>query len=198
MEDGQKLGSARAIIDPDGDLVLVIEGRELVVSRKALCLSSSVFRAMLRDGSPFLESTDQVIASDGLRRIQLKEDNYEAMSIVAKVIHMQHDIVPVTVSFNMLETLAVACDKYDIRQCLGFWPQKWSEPHFHTVTTPGYERWLFIAFIFRNATVFSMISQHFMLNTKLTETGDLQFPGSNQTSEGVPNGILGTYDRVCT
>ena len=190
MADEEQGSSLRATIDPDGDLVLVIEDKGLLVSRKTLCLGSSVFHAMLRDGSPFWESTDQAVASDGFRHILLKEDNYEAMKIVASVIHLQHDMVAMEVSFEVLDALAKLCDKYDLRKCLGLWPQKWSEPYTDSVPKPCYERWLFIALAFRNDAVFCQISRHLILNTAISETGDLQFPGSSETSDGVPAGIL--------
>lgn len=191
MKDEQQSSSIRTTIDPEGDLVLVVEEQELLVSRNVLCLSSVVFRAMLGKGSNFLESKDQVMSTDDLRLIHLKEDNYKALKIVACAIHMQHDMVPMQVSFEELDTLATLCDKYDLRKSLGLWPQKWSEPHVGSASTPGYERWLFIAFVFRNSAAFSEISRHLMLTTKISKIGDLQFPGSTHVDEGVPIGILG-------
>ena len=49
-----------ATIDPNGDVRLILDHGTFKVSRKALCLSSPVFLAMLRDDSRFLESSDEV------------------------------------------------------------------------------------------------------------------------------------------
>lgn len=192
MEDSRHLSSTRATIDPDGDLVLEVQGRELLVSRKVLCLSSSVFRAMLRNGSAFIESTGPVISDDGLQHIRLQEDDYEAMRIMTNVIHLQHDWVPTKISFEFLDALAILCDKYDLRKCLGLWPQKWSKPWNEFVSEPGYERWLFIALVFRNKASFTQISKHLMLAKTLD---DPLFSRSSRTIEGVPTGILGNCNR---
>ncbi len=178
MEDEESLDSMRTTIDPDGNLVLVVDDHELLVSRDVLCLSSSVFRAMLRKGSPFLESTKQVISSDGLTYIHLGDDNYEVMRIVASAIHLQHDMVPMKVPFEVLDSLATICDRYDLRESLGLWPQKLSEGYIDSVTEPGNERWLFIAMVFRNAAIFSEITRRLMLITTISENGDLQFQAS--------------------
>ena len=190
------MSSSRITVDPEGDLVLVVEGSELLVSRNVLCLSSSVFRAMLRKGSPFLESKNHTTSSDGLQLIHLEDDDFEILSIVANVIHVQHDKVPNEVSFRVLDTLAIVCDKYDLRKCLGLWPQKWSEPYLDKVWQPGFERWLFIAMVFRNGPIFSETSKRLIMNTAISDTGDLQTAGSVWNTEGVPSGILGKHVRI--
>ena len=189
--DEQQPNSMRTTVDPEGDLVLLVEDKELLVSRNVLCLSSSVFRAMLRKGSPFLESTNKTTSSDGLRQVRLEDDDFEILSIVANVIHVQHDKVPTEVPFGVLDTLAAVCDKYDLRKCLGLWLQKWSEPYLDKISNPGYERWLFIAMVFRNGPIFSAISKRLIIGTAISEFGDLQTPGSVWNPEGVPAGILG-------
>ena len=188
IEDKQDLIPPRTKIDPNGDLVLVIEEKELLVSRKVLCLSSSVFNAMLGDGSPYLESSSRVVASDGLGYVKLKEDNHEAMEIVTNVAHLQHDLVPGRLSFGLLDRIDTLSDKYDLRRCLGLWPQKWSEANIATVEKPGFERWLFIALVFRDAAIFSQISKRLILQSTTSTDGTLSFAW---TSEGVPAGILG-------
>ncbi len=120
MEDEQQSSSIRTTIDPEGDLVLVVEEQELLVSRNVLCLSSVVFRAMLGKGSDFLELKDQVMSTDDHQLIHLKDDNYKAVKIVACAIHMQYDMVPMEVSFEELGTIATLCDKYDLRKGLVF------------------------------------------------------------------------------
>jgi hypothetical protein len=191
MEDEQQSSSIRTTIDPEGDLVLVVEEQELLVSRNVLCLSSVVFRAMLGKGSDFLELKDQVMSTDDHQLIHLKDDNYKAVKIVACAIHMQYDMVPMEVSFEELGTIATLCDKYDLRKGLGLWPQKWSEPYVGSASMPGYERWLFIALVFRNTAAFSRVSTHLVLTTKISENGDLEFPGSAHADEGIPTGVLG-------
>lgn len=191
MGDDQQSSSIRTTIDPEGDLVLVVEEQKLLVSRNVLCLSSVIFRAMLGKGSVFLELKNPVMSTDNHQLIHLKEDNYKAVNIVTCVIHMQYDMVPMEVSFEELGTIAALCDKYDFRKGLGFWPQKWSEPHIESASKPGYERWLFIALAFRNTAAFSRVSEHLVLTTTISVNGDLEFPGSAHADEGIPAGVLG-------
>ena len=189
MEEESSTYSNRTKIDPDGDLVLVLREQELLVSRKVLCLSSSVFRAMLRDGSAFAESSNRVIASDGFQHIDLEDDDCEAMTIVANVIHLQHDLIPEKVSFGLLGRLAEVCDKYDLRKSFGFWPQKWSEIHLQSDS----RRWLFISLVFRIPTVFLLVSKRIILSVNLSEDGDLDAPGFARITEGVPDVLLGIH-----
>ena len=193
--DEQRSKSTLTKIDSEGDLVLMIEGKELLVSRKVLCLSSSVFRAMLSTGSPFLESQDPKIAADGLQHIELQEDNYEAMKIIAGVVHFQHGTVPIKVSLKLLDTIATACDKYGLQGCLGLWPQKWTDPHINSPEYLDYARWLFIALVFRNAAIFSKITRQLVIHTEITSDDDLDFAEHGRISKHVPTTVLSKHIR---
>lgn len=115
--------------DPEGDLKMVLDKGTLLVSRKVLTLSSNVFRAMLGKGSKFMEAGDSNRNQDGVQIIQFPEDQYETMTVVANVIHLQFDKVPKEVSFQQLYQIAILCDKYDLKRCLNHYPDMWSKPY---------------------------------------------------------------------
>ena len=182
--------STTSIVDPDGDLYMNLDEGRLLVSRKALCLSSSVFQAMLGEGSRFGESEAKVFASDDIQQISFKEDNFATMQIVAWIIHLRNDKVPLTVSFAQLYELAVVCDKYDLRRCFGQWPPLWSKPYFSQLKKEGFESWLFISIVFGDQEAFAEITRHLILNSKLSETGTLLTANGYDFSGGVPESVL--------
>lgn len=59
--------ASKEVIDPDGDLILVLPNAELQVSSKFLCMTSKVFKAML--STRFAEGTADLVG--GIRRINL-------------------------------------------------------------------------------------------------------------------------------
>ena len=181
-------------IDRDGDLRMKFatkeDGEGLLVNRHTLCLSSSVFRAMLGVDSPFKESARNATADGGIQDVTFEDDDFKTMEILMNVIHLQHHNVPRGVSFEQLDKIAQLCDKYDLVRSLGPWPELWSKPYEVKIETEGYERWLFIAIVFKNAPVYYRITKHLILATRLTDTelvvNDRRF------AEGVPTRVLGT------
>ncbi len=58
---------SREVIDPEGDIILILPNAELQVSSKILCMTSKVFKAML--STNFAEGNADAVG--GLRRIDL-------------------------------------------------------------------------------------------------------------------------------
>ena len=75
-------------IDPRGDVKLVLDDGIFRVSRKALCLSSPVFLAMLDDDSQFWEASAEATRKGWIRDIPLREDDFGTMEIVMRVMHL--------------------------------------------------------------------------------------------------------------
>ena len=192
-EDGQSMATPLVTIDRDGDLRMNFATKEdwegLLVNRHTLCLSSSVFRAMLGVDSPFKESARNATADGGIQDVAFEDDDFKTMEILMNVIHLQHHNVPREVSFEQLDKIAQLCDKYDLVRSLGPWPEVWSKPYEAMTETEGYERWLFIAIVFKKAPIYSRITKHLILATWLTDTelvvNDRGF------AEGVPTRVLG-------
>lgn len=178
------------MIDPHGDVNLVLDDGTFKVSRKALCLSSPVFLAMLDDDSQFWEASDKAACKGRIRDIPLREDDFDTMEIVMRIIHHQNDTVPTKVSFQQLNEIAVVCDKYAFRELLIPWSFLWSQPYLDSVEKDGFESWLFISIVFRNEDAFTRITKHLILNTSLSSSGILSHLSGIDLEEGIPDGII--------
>ena len=69
------------VMDPEGDIILVLGDVGLQVSSKVLSLASPVFKAMF--GPHFAEGQGQA-SSTKIRRVKLHDDDVEAMKILCK------------------------------------------------------------------------------------------------------------------
>ena len=96
-------------IDKDGDLILVLKHPELRVSSKVLSLASPVFKALCKPG--FTEGN--TIAMGGTSRINLPEDDTDAMTAFCRVTHFRRHSNDETTPITLLENLAIVTDKYD-------------------------------------------------------------------------------------
>ena len=178
-------------IDPHGDVRLILDGGTLKVSRKALCLSSRVFLAMLGEDSRFFEASDRATRDDGIRDVPLGDDDFGTMEILMKIIHLQNDMVPTKVSFQQLTEIAVVCDKYAMRKCVIPWSSLWSQLYLDSVENDGFEPWLFISVVFQNEDVFTRITKHLILNTRMSSSCILTNSNGITFDEGVPGDIIG-------
>ena len=166
-----RFAAATIIVDIDGDLTMSLKGGNLRVSRKVLSLSSPVFRAMLGAESRFSESTDKEFERDGTQVVSFEDDDFQTMAIVARIMHLQSNQVPKKLTFKQLYQVAILCDKYDFKECLGPWPNIWAKPYLKSYALEGYEGWLFMSIVFGNEEIFKDISKHLILNSKVTADG---------------------------
>lgn len=183
-----------SVIDRQGDLYMVLDNGRLLVSRKALCLSSSVFLAMLGEESQFSESKAKIIRSDGIQEITFRDDDFSAMQLVTNVIHLQNDKVPLNVSFQQLHQIAILCDKYDLKRCLGYWPEKWAAPWLDSYSKAGYEALLFISTTFRFPSTFKNTTKHLIRNAIVSKSV-LSINGI-EFGEGVSLKIMSKYSSI--
>ena len=110
-----RFAAATIMVDADGDLTMRLKGGKLKVSRKVLSISSPVFRAMLGAGCPFRESTDMELERDGTQAVSVEDDDFQTMAMIARIMHLQSDMVPDKLTFKQLYQVAVLCDKYDLK-----------------------------------------------------------------------------------
>ena len=169
--------------DNDGEL------RGLLVNKHTLRLSSPVFRTMLADDSPFLESGSKTTNWNGKQVIQFEDDDLAAMEIVMNAIHLQHHRIPMRITIALFEELAIVCDKYDIR-CLGPWAESWSRDHLHQDCS-SLPRPLFIAWVFKLADWFVRLTKDLILETASSSKGELLREYSSHFREGVPQSVVG-------
>lgn len=225
--EGRQVASSVTVIDPNGDLQMDFvvrinhkairtddyvdltndvvcsndndgELRGLIVNKHTLGLSSPVFRTMLADDSPFLESGSKTTNWDGKQVIRFEDDDMAAMEIVMNAIHLQNHRIPMRITITLFEELAIVCDKYDIR-CLGPWAENWSKDHLYQDCS-SLPRPLFIAWVFKLADWFVRVTKYLILETASSSEGELLLEYSSHFREGIPQSILGkmqgTYIRI--
>ena len=186
-----RTGPVTLVIDPEGDLYMKLDTGSLKVSRKTLSLSSPVFLAMFGASSKFKETTDKTLDHEGVQIVTFDDDNFEIMAIIANIMHLRSDVVPNTLTFKQLYQIAVLCDKYDLKRCLGPWTSIWATPYLDCYSRLGYEEWLFMSVVFQYDSVFKEVTRHAIINAELSEQGTLVTSAGFDLSEGVPSTILG-------
>ena len=186
-----RTGPVTLVIDPEGDLYMKLDTGSLKVSRKTLSLSSPVFLAMFGASSKFKETTDKTLDHEGVQIVTFDDDNFEIMAILARIMHLQSDVVPSTLTFKQLYRVAVLCDKYDLKRCLGPWAGIWAAPYLDCYARQGYEEWLFMSIVFRYGGLFKEVTRHIIINSELSEQGTLVATSGFDLSEGISSTILG-------
>ncbi|KAI9651630.1 MAG: hypothetical protein M1831_000563 [Alyxoria varia] len=112
-ERTKELPVTHTVVDPEGDLTLVVGAsaagsrgaRSIRVSRSAMRRTCRPFHSML-DPTKWRESQGD--------EVKLPEDSPEAVEIVANIAHTNFKKVPETVVPHTLLQLAILCDKYDL------------------------------------------------------------------------------------
>ena len=105
-------------LDPSGDLRLHTDTQDFIVSSKAMCLASPVWRAMFDPQGPWPKQ-----ASDTFK---LPEDDPNALLIILRIAHLQfYELPDVLLVYEHLLQLAVFCDKYDIVLILDIFCYVW-------------------------------------------------------------------------
>lgn len=131
----------RTIVDPDGDLCLVVgdkKGSAFVVCSKTVARASPVWKKLLY--GEFAESLQPSKDSGEEWTVRLPDDNPGSMKVLLNIIHSRFDQVPIKVdmsnictidgeqiTFSDLFLLTVLTDKYDLTRNLRPWATTWLE-----------------------------------------------------------------------
>lgn len=171
---------ANVSFDTDGDVVLLLKNYKgtarFRVNSSILCMSSPVFRAMLGVNSHFKEGKELASRCPGMAPVEVKieDDNPNVLAVILRILHHQHYLVPNVITGDTLYEVAILCDKYDLRQALSFWLDKWiPTPHeLPSFVLPGSaasqdDKRLFMAYVFRKEEVFKAMSRNLILTYKV-------------------------------
>jgi len=186
--------------DLEGDVLLILSSVSGIarfrVNSNILCIASPVFRAMLGAKSQFKERTAlsaRKSTSEPLE-LSLADDDPKALVVILRVIHLQYDWILPSLDENQLYKIAVICDKYDMRQSLELWLEKWISPLVDPPANPvSGDKWLFIAYAFARKDLFSRLTKDLILQCRSDEDGNLLMNG-NTLSEHIPGRIVGEWD----
>ncbi|KAF8441178.1 hypothetical protein BGX38DRAFT_1204090 [Terfezia claveryi] len=175
--------------DLEGDILLTLPSTSGIarfrVNSNILCIASPVFRAMLGGKSQFRERaalSARASTSEPLE-LSLADDDPNALTVILRIIHLQYDWVPPSVNANQLYTIAVICDKYDMRQSLEVWLVKWISPLVQPSASPvSGGNWLFIAYAFGRKDLFSRLTKELILQCRSDDDGNLLMNGTPSIS----------------
>ncbi|KAF8243685.1 hypothetical protein K440DRAFT_611802, partial [Wilcoxina mikolae CBS 423.85] len=154
-----------------------------VVSSHQLRAASSTFRSLLNTGTAFQELTryrhqqtpDLALNADnthqeGHHQLELKKDHDPtALFIVLLILHARMQILPDSVHFDNLVSVAAICDYYNFSAVLQPWCGKWIGSWRKFLGTPGYEDWLFVSWVLREDKTFQTLTKKFSVNGKVED-----------------------------
>lgn len=195
----------RPIVDvciaPHGDLILKLSTSEEVVrfrvASQVLCLSSPVFSAMLGPSSGFREAGELRTHPRGAREpyvVSIEDDSSVEFRVILNAIHLRNSLVPlVTANGEALWCMAVICDKYDFTEAvsvwIGIWAKEWGE---RVICDPEYGHWLFIAWTFGVADIFTVVSKDIILRGYYGAEGFFMSGGGERLDDlAIPERVMG-------
>jgi len=196
----------------DMEIALITSTTDITyrVSSHQLSSGSSVFRAMLGPQSSFSEA-------NGLRRHQMsfptavdskrslfqitteEEHNPTALATVLYALHGRAEYIPESVSFENLLEIAIICDYYDCAATMRPWDEIWMSPLRNLTSEPGYESWLFIAWVFGDQSAFGEMTASFSTSAVMVD-GELGINVDGKVKRldcRLPQGIIGTILSNC-
>ncbi|RGP77232.1 hypothetical protein FLONG3_4747 [Fusarium longipes] len=146
---------------------------EFRVSSRHLSLASPVFRAMLE--SKFKESH---LNEQGLYEVQASEWDAEALVILLDIIHGHHRDVPKRISVEILSHIAIIVDYYGCHEIMELvltaWLANLGRPEDFVKQDPL--RWLFISWVFRQESLFTVATKMLLLYDDGKYVVDLPIP----------------------
>ncbi|ORY01979.1 hypothetical protein BCR34DRAFT_438224, partial [Clohesyomyces aquaticus] len=95
----------------EAESIPTLEPQQYLVSSKALCLVSPVFRAMLKGG--FRESLRLENHTHASHFIPIYDDDTQAMATFCGAAHFQTHLIPSQPSTEFMDKFATICDKYN-------------------------------------------------------------------------------------
>lgn len=176
-------------LDLSGGLKLVIGAAHkqttVMVSPKALCLASPVWRAMLNPASGFQEATSVE------RTVSFPEDDPETFVLLLQICHLNFSNVPQFLTYRELTKIAILCDKYDTVALVRPWVSTWQQNHILLAERDGFEGWLFISWTFGNRAVFESVFTRLVQESTSCERGKLITSSGTRVETDMPPGIIG-------
>ena len=175
-------------LDPSGDLTVHValdeQQKTFIVSSKAMCLSSPVWRAMLDPRGHFKESSAGEVC--------FPEDDSESLLLILRIVHFQFQRIPNSLTWNQLLGITELCDKYDIVTLVRPWLPNWLEKWRHLADTAGYEaNWVFIAWVYGDNATFERIIKRVAMKITTKTSGEYLDGAGNLLEWEMPPGIVG-------
>ena len=172
------------IVDPSGDLTVHAgdngHQKAFIVSSKAMCLASPVWCMML-----------EPTVDGGRTRMELTNDDPDALLILLRISHLQFSDIPSQVTYTLLVHLAVLCDKYKMAQLFFPWIEVGQADWKPYALEEGYENLFFVAWVFRDRETYIAMAINWTLKCTLDVDGNLVMGTSVLKHMIMPPGALG-------
>lgn len=131
-----------------------------------------------------------------VEELDFTEDDSDALLILLRIAHSDFANVPTTVSYTELLNLAVLCDQYDCIEMTKNWIEGWLEGETILSIKPGYENWLFIAWVFGRAKVFDDLAIHLVRTICIDEDGYCMNSQKKHLVGPFPPDIIGMFPSL--
>jgi len=152
---------SKIIIDPHHDIVLRLNGYDLLVSSKVLSLASPVFDAMFKPH--FKEGVEHHLQLGEPLIIPLPEDDLEATTLFCQITHYRFRDLPQTPSPLCLENLAIFCNKYICADSVVSHATLWIQKHSGSRSLEDLSRLLLLAYVLDILVSFAIVSREMLL-----------------------------------
>jgi hypothetical protein len=178
------------LIDPCGDRSLIVgtgeNQKRFLVSSKAMCLASPVWRAMFT--GPYKEGAAKEIA--------FPEGKPDALLITLRIAHLQFKDLPSSLDFQGLVHLAVVCDEYDLVPIVRPFLMNWIRPLEPLAQEIGFEEWLLVAWTFGFPEIFARITSRLVLNASTNEDRQCLNETGKVLGDFMPPDIIGEFKTL--
>jgi hypothetical protein len=144
------------VFDLEGDVILVLDKKRLLVSSRTLALASPVFKAMF--SSSFKEGVQSRQTSDMPFVLPLLEDDPDALALLSGILHHQAHEILHEPDISHLESLAFVCDKYQCFNVVKYQGTVWLEQLLKRNVAEDLSRLLLVAYVLDLPECFSKIS----------------------------------------
>jgi hypothetical protein len=144
-------------IDPNHDVILHVDGVNLLVSSKILSLVSPVFAAMFKPH--FIEGIKHHSQQEQQHVIPLPEDDLDATTLFCQVTHFQSRNIPERPNPLCLENLAIFCNKYLCAEAMISYGSLWLQRHSGCKSLEDLSRLLLFAYVLDLPEFFASISR---------------------------------------
>ncbi|MCJ1371395.1 hypothetical protein MMC20_002610 [Loxospora ochrophaea] len=180
-----------AVMDPEGDVILELHDRTLLVSSKIISLASPVFKAML--GPSFTEGRPD---ASGRSTLKLPKDDPEAIHALFSMLHLQYQLSEADFNYKFLENLTVVADKYDCAKAVRALSTLFTQKLFElekTWQSLDFGRLLCPAYVFDDPSLFRDVTR--MLVYESADSNGIEFNASRygmseEMAELIPSEIL--------
>lgn len=164
-------------------------------SSQALFLASPVWEKMLNP--PFRSLISEEGNNNGKQDINIdfSEDNGEALLILLRIAHLQFHKAPSKLkNFNIFLALAILCDKDDCVGLIKPWLQPWVGNEGTALwDTPGYESWLFIAWVLGWNIRFQFLAVELVNTGQINDAGEILTRYGDVLPGQMPPDIIGRF-----